>query len=227
MSTGITEFLNELNEAESLIALRSAHSQKSHFVFKVEEHPNPIITSIDNFLDKRAILTTEVKDIKISDAKEVSMKFNVGTEIYFVKAHIKSHLNRYYFDMSSKVIQLKRRKEPRFLIPKKWTQSAGIFIAPPKIETLKCNVVDISLSGIRFEVPERCPVLKRDDIIQIKFQIYKRGEVTLKAIVRFALLRPNMPAILGLEFTADTPHVQKERVAHIVEDINMFNSLNK
>jgi|GEM_PF-6354457 len=229
MSTGgITEFLIELNETDSLAALQGANSQKSALVFKVDNYPNPIKTTIDNFSDKRVILLNDLNEFVLPLDKEISIKFNVGTEVYFIKTFIKSYLNRYYFDMSSKVIQLRRRKEPRYVIPKKWEQTACIILNILKQDLLKCTVLDISLSGIRLEIftPKKSPIgliYKRDDIIKIKFQIYKRAEMTTTAIVRFILNRPNLPTLIGLEF-ANMTAVQKERVANIVEDIGLLSS---
>lgn len=225
-SGGISEFLNELGETESLAALREAHSQQSPFVFKIDEYPTPQKVSIANFLDKRAILDAETSKMQLPENREISFKFNIGTEVYFVKTTLKSHLNRYYFDMSSKVIQLKRRKEPRFMIPKKWNQSASIVNLQIKGTSFKCLVHDISLSGIRFEMLEGVCSYKRDDIIHIKFQIYKRGEVSTSAIVRFVLVRPNANPLLGIEF-AQISDVNSQRVADIIEDIRIFHATTK
>lgn len=234
-SGGIAEFLKELNEADSLIALREAHSQSSVLIFKIDNYPSAIKTVIENFSDKRVILSNDLNKLKLPSDKEVSIKFNVGTEVFFVKTFIKSHLNRYFFDISSKVIQLKRRKEPRYLIPKKWAQAAGIIIGATKSEkalSIKCSVIDISLSGIRLEIAKtqanniHRPIYQRDDIIKIKFQIYKRAEIESTAIIRFYLSKPDMSAVVGLEF-ANMTNVQKERVANIIEDIGLFNATNK
>lgn len=222
-SRGNAEFLIELGEAESLSALREAHSQQSPFVFKIADQA-PMRMQIVNFLDKRAILDAEVNHIKLPDNQDISFKFNVGTEVYFVKTKVKSHLNRYYFDMSSRVIQLKRRKEPRWLIPKKWTHSSCVVL--PKGTQLPCQVHDLSQSGIRLEVMEGQPQYKRDDIINIKFQIYKRGEVITPAIVRFVLVRPGANMLLGLEF-AQISEVNSQRVADTIGDIKMYNSTVK
>ena len=174
---GSADFLSELNEKDSLAALKSAHSEKSVLVFSIGTPPKPHKTSIDNFLGKRAILTSSLKEPALPEDREVSFKFHVGTETYFIKTFIKSHLNRYYFDMASKVLQLKRRREPRYLVPKKWSQSAAL-------QSVPCSVVDISLSGIRFEFSGKhtIPVLQRDDIVSVKFQIHKRSEVAATAI---------------------------------------------
>lgn len=222
----MAEFLSELTESESLATLRAAHSQQSPFIFKLDAETQPMKMLITNFLDKRAILDTEVNKVKLPEDKEISFKFHVGTEVFFVKTLVRSHLNRYYFDMASKVIQLKRRKEPRYFLPKKWNHTAHIVINQQKSQYLKCVVQDISLSGIRFEVLEGITNYKRDDIIQIKFQIHKRAEVMTQAIVRFVLNRPNLNTLLGLEM-AETSDVNKQRIANIIEDINLYNATTK
>ncbi len=223
MSNNILEFLVELPESQSLAALRSAHNEASILVFKTDSHPNPIKAKIESFIDKKTILQTDPPEAKIALDKELSIKFNVGTEIFFVKTMLQKHMNRYFFDMHAKVIQLKRRKEPRFTIPKKWTQSA--FINLDK-QSFACRVQDISLSGLRLEVLEKCPVYKREDQIKIKFQIYKRSEVQATATVKFALFKEGLNPILGLELT-EISEAHKQKVEGIVEDILTFNTYTK
>lgn len=225
---GHADFLSELNESDSLAALRSAHSEKSVLVFTVGSPPKPVKTFIDNFNDKRAILNSELKEHALPADREISFKFHVGTETYFIKTFIKSHMNRYYFDMSSKVLQLKRRREPRYLVPKKWNQTAAIQLQNYRLPDLSCTVLDISLSGIRFEIHagQKIPGFVRDDIISLKYQIYKRGEITATAIVRFLLVKPNMPTIIGLEY-GNISEVQSKRVASLIDDIILFASTNK
>ncbi len=225
---GQAEFLSELSETDSLAALRNAHSEKSGLVLNVGVPPKPVKAFIDNFIEKRVILSNELREFSLPSDQEISLKFHVGTETYFIKTFIKTHLNRYYFDMSSKVLQLKRRREPRYLIPKKWNQTASIILNPAKKFHLKCSAVDISLSGIRFEIlsNQNMPKFERDDIIEVQFQIHKRAEITSTAIVRFILVRTNFPAIMGLELV-NTSEVQKNRIAALIEDIILFSSVTK
>lgn len=229
MSTvgGITEFLSELSETESLSVLREAYSRQSALVFKLETVEQPIKARIGAFIDKRVVVLPEPLDLTLPLDKEVSIKFNVGTEIYFIKTSFKTHLNKFYVDMGTKVIQLKRRKEPRFNIPKNWNQSGYIFVSANSADQIKCNVFDISNSGIRFEVMNQVQVkYQRDDIVNIRFQVHKRSEVSTMAIVRFVLNRPNANTLLGLEF-ANISEVHGQRVASIVSDIQMHNSTFK
>lgn len=225
-SGGITEFLNELSETDGLAALKGAYSNRSPFIFKIEGVDQPVKAYINTFIDKKVILTPEPANLNLPVDKEISLKFLVGTEVYFIKTVFKNHLNHACIDMNAKVIQLKRRKEPRYLIPKGWNQS-GTLILQNATQTLKCNVIDISKSGIRFELLEQPKLhLHRDDIVKVKFQIHKRGEVQTTAIVRFSLNRPNATSLLGLEF-ANITEVQNERVASIVTDIELYLSTYK
>ena len=225
-TSGSIDFLNELSETESAIALQSAYSQKSIFIFKLAEYPNALQTKIESFVDKRAELGFELSELKLNLDQDVSIKFNVGTEVYFVKTKLKKHLTRLYFDRSAKVQQLKRRREARYTIPKKWTQSSSILNNVKALNLVECQVQDISLNGIRFEVSDSNMIFKRDDIIKIQFQIYKRAEIATDAIVKFFLRRPGQTSLLGMEFY-NLKDVQQERIRHIVDDIINFQSLQK
>lgn len=72
-----------------------------------------IRATINSLSDKKVILHIEPADAAIK----------LETEVYFIKAPIKSYLNNYYFDFSATVIQQKRRREPRYQILKKWSQA--------------------------------------------------------------------------------------------------------
>ena len=218
----VTEFLIDLNENESFLALQSAYSQKSVLLFKTEAAPKIINCTIDSFVDKKVILKLEDPSTPIAVGVEVSMKFSLGTEVYFVKAPIKKQGTLAYFDVSAKVIHLKRRKEPRYVIPKKWNQAAAIISASPGIKPVPCTVIDISASGLRLEVKESVHInCKRDDIIKVQFQIHRRAEVACDAIIRFFMNRNGAGTLLGLELIF-MKEVQRERVVGVVEDINGF-----
>jgi hypothetical protein len=221
---GITEFLNELSDSEALAALREAFIQNSPLIFKMEQLAQPVRIFIDTFANKKIFVIPDPSDLELPTDKEYSIKFNVGTEVYFIKTMFKVYLNRVYVDMGVKVIQLKRRKEPRFLIPKNWQQSSSILVTPTEI--IKCHVADISYSGIRFEILGSHPDYKRDDFVKIKFQIHKRGEVVTPAVIRFILRRANASTLLGMEFL-EISNTNQARVTGVVNDIQMHNSTQK
>ena len=223
----ITDFLNELDEKESLIALQNAFSHRSILFFKTDADERVLSATIDSFVDKKVILKLENLDIPITVNVEVSIKFNIHTEIYFIKVPIKRHLGLAYFELSSKVIQLKRRKEGRYLVPKKYLQTAMIASHSIGKKLIPCVVLDISYSGMRLEVKDLVHYqLKRDEVIKIQFQIHRRAEVQCDAVVRFFMNRLNHGTLLGVELSF-TKDVQRERVAGIVEDIISFQNGQK
>lgn len=216
---GIVDFLVDLPENEAFAVLQSASSQKSVFVFKLAEFPAPLQTTIESFFEKRVVLDKDVAQLQFNLEQDVSIKFNVGTEVFFVKTKLMRYLNRVYFERSAKVVQLKRRKEPRYIIPKKWNQTAQLNGKP-------CVVQDISLSGIRFEYTDANVEVKAKDIVKLQFQIYKRAEISVEAIIHFLLVRPNQSALVGMEFKNAT-EAHKEKVKAIIEDIINFQATVK
>jgi len=216
---GVIDFLVDVPDDEVISVLQSASSQKAIFVFKLAEFPNPLQTTIESFFEKRVILDKDIAQLQFNPEQDVSIKFNVGTEVYFVKTKLKRYLNRVYFERTAKIVQLKRRKEPRFIIPKKWTQAAQLNGVP-------CLVQDISLSGIRFECADSKIVFKTKEIVKIQFQIYKRAEISAEAIIHFFLSRTNSSSLIGMEFK-NVAENHKDKVKAIIDDINNYQAAFK
>ncbi len=195
---------------------------------KAEGVISPIKANIDTFSGKRVILSGDINHIKLEANHDVSIKFNVGTEVYFLKTTIKTYLNRYYFDISTKVTHFKRRKDKRFLIPKKWAQTSCLVLSPVKYDTVKCTVLDISLTGIRLQITKSQQKLnyQPNDIIKVRFQIYKRAEIETQGIIRFLSNKPELPIIVGVEFNKLT-HIHKQRIANIIEDIGLHKTAHR
>ena len=220
MSTpGVIDFLVELAESDAAIVLQNAFIQKSVFVFKFAESANPLHTSIESLFDRRVILDKDVAQVQFNLEQDISIKFNIGTEVFFVKTKLKIYLNRIYFDKSSKIMQLKRRKEPRYVIPKKWNQAATL-------GGIACLVQDISLSGIRFECLDQGFTFKTKETVQIQFQIYKRGMVEVEAIIHFFLSRKEQSSLIGMEFKK-VSNLQKEKIKSVIDDIINFQTAAK
>lgn len=216
---GVIDFLVDVPDDEVMGVLQSASAQKAIFVFKLAEFPNPLQTTIESFFEKRVILDKDIAQIQFNPEQDVSIKFNVGTEVYFVKTKLKRYLNRIYFERTAKIVQLKRRKEPRFVIPKKWTQTANLNGIP-------CLVQDISLSGIRFECADSKIIFKTKEIVKIQFQIYKRAELSAEAIIHFFLSRTNNSSLIGMEFK-NVAENHKDKVKAIIDDITNYQAAFK
>lgn len=221
MSEGNTpnpgEFLVELEEKEAFLSLHSCFTLNSDIILKNEIDPATISARISFFADNKVYLETAHADKLATFSGQTSIKFFIGTEVYFIKTTLEVIDGQVCFDQNSKIIQFRRRKEPRYNIPEKWTQSAAIWSIELKIKNV-AKVTDISSGGCRFEVPNLKLDIKKGDQIRIQFQIFKRADIVCDAIVRFVMRKPSGTAVLGLEFT-QLQKSHKSRINSIVDDL--------
>ncbi len=218
------EFLVELDEKESLVVLQQSFLLKTDLVVKPENDPTAYKTIISGFLDTKVILDTEHFD-RLAEAKGIAtIKFSVGAEIYFVKTLLTQFQNKICFSKNIKVVHLKRRKEPRYVIPTKWNQLAHVWDLETKSK-MDARVLDISKSGIKFEIKEPKFSFQKEKIARIQFQIYKRAEVVCDAEVRFFAIGKTSTALMGMSLVLVTEN-QKSRIESIIEDLILYNTQN-
>lgn len=218
------EFLVELDEKESLMVLQQSFLLKTDLVIKPEADPIAYKTVISGFLDTKVILDTEHYD-RLAEAKGVvTIKFLVGTELYFVKTFLTQFQNKISFSKNVKVVHLKRRREPRYVIPSKWNQFAHVWDLETKGK-MDARVLDISKSGIKFEILDPKFSFQKEKIARIQFQIYKRAEVVCDAEVRFFAIGKTGSALMGMSLFLVTEN-QKSRIDSIIEDLILFNTQN-
>lgn len=219
------EFLVELDAKEALAALQNCFSQNSEMILKNDSDPQPVPAKISHIADQKVFLETPALEKVFMFMDLTSIKFFIGTEVYFIKVALEVINDAICFDQNIKVVQLRRRKEPRYNIPEKWNQSAAVWSIELKQKN-NAKVIDLSLSGIRFEVPRLTLIINKGDQIRIQYQIFKRAEVVCDAVVRFIMRKPNGTVVLGLEFT-QLQKSHKARIGNIVEDlVNHFNLKN-
>lgn len=220
------EFLIELEEKDAFLVLHNCFTLNSDLILKNETDPNPISVKIGYFADKKIFLETPLAEKLATFVGLTSIKFFIGTEVYFVKTTLEVTDDQICFDQGAKIIQLRRRKEPRYNIPEKWNQTAAVWSIELKIKN-PAKVTDISYNGCRFEVPKLSISINKGDQIRIQYQIFKRADVVCDAIVRFMMRKPNGTVVLGLEFT-QLQKSHKSRINNIVEDLinhNVMKSL--
>lgn len=176
--------------------------------------------------DKKVILKLEGLAVDLGETEDISFKFNVGTEVFFVKTTVKKFLNQYYFDLSAPVVELKRRQQVRYVIPKKWKQNIVIAGSLKNNVPVAAVVLDLSLTGLRIEVLEAEIPFKVDQFIEVQFNIHQRAAITCQTLVRFLKSTPGKASILGLEFLSLTP-AQQEKVRSLIDDLKNYIAINK
>ena len=110
------------------------------------------------------------------------------------------------------------------MIPPKWNQLAHVWDLETKGK-MDARVLDISKSGIKFEIKEPKFSLQKEKIARIQFQIYKRAEVVCDAEVRFFAVGKTGAALMGMSLVLVTEN-QKSRIESIIEDLVLYQTQN-
>ncbi|MFN3697685.1 MAG: PilZ domain-containing protein [Pseudobdellovibrio sp.] len=219
------EFLVELEENDALIAMQKCIDSFSDLIIKIDHDPQTYTAKIKKSENHKVYIETPFEEKLKTINDSVSIKFFIGTEVFFIKTPIEALDEQLCFSDKAKIIQLKRRKEERHNIPDGWPQLAAIWSIQQKIKN-DAVVIDISYSGIRFEIPQLTLPVEKGDIIRIQFKVNKRSEVVCDAKVRFKLKKPNGSHIFGMEF-GRIQDSQKSRVRSVVDDIIAHNALKQ
>jgi len=218
------EFLVELEEKDSLQVMRKCVDMYSDLIIKFEGDSQAYTAKIKRCENDNVFLETSFVEVLMKNLDvNVSIKFFIGTEVYFIKTKLITIDDQFCFSEKSKIIQLKRRKEERHNLPDKWSQFAAVWSIQLKIKN-DARIIDISYSGIRFELSELTIPVEKNDQIRIQFKVNKRSEVVCDALVRFKLKKPNGSIILGLEFSR-IQDSQRSRIRSVVDDIVSYNAL--
>lgn len=216
------EFLVELEENDASIAMRKCIDSFSDLIIKIDNDPQTYTAKVKRSENGSVFIETPFEDKLKTVSESVSIKFFIGTEVFFIKTPLLNHEGQIYFSEKIKIIQLKRRKEERYNVPVEWQQLAAIWSVQQKIKN-EAIVMDVSYSGIRFEVTQLTLPVEKGDIIRIQFKINKRSEVVCDAKVRFKLKKPNGSHVFGMEF-GRIQDSQRSRVRSVVDDIIAYNA---
>mgnify|MGYP001619197918 CR=1 FL=1 len=153
---------------------------------------------------------------------EVTLKIIFQNRLFFLKTHIKKFNDDYYFENYENFFELIRRKNPRFLIPSHWSQSA-IIQSAQATNGLKClaKILEMSKSGMKLTIGPVLPRYEKNHEIKLKFKVFKRGEITLSA--KIVHLKKNIVGgpTVGIQFIEDSI-LLKNKILNVCDDLAFF-----
>lgn len=166
---------------------------------------------------------------------EITAKIIFEGRLYFLKTELKRFQGGVYFENYEHMFELIRRKNPRFLIPAQWPQSAqiqttvttvnqpkkGSYLEHSKLLKSEATVLEISKSGIRLSIAAELPRYDKSQIINIKFKIFRRAEI--QVLGKIIHLKKNVAAgpTIGVQFMDETILV-KNKIQNICDDLAFF-----
>lgn len=170
-----------------------------------------------------------------ADNPEITIKIIFDTKLFFLKTEIKKFQGGVYFDNYEHMFELIRRKNPRFHIPKEWPQSAYIQISdstvvqPNKIQYIELSkalksaaiIAEISKSGMKLNIVAELPRYEKNQVIVLKFKIFRRAEIQLNA--KIIHIKKNVAAgpTIGVQFM-DESILLKNKIQNVCDDLAFF-----
>lgn len=216
-STNAQEFLTELTPEEALHVFNECLAIHSDMTIKLENEVQPLHAKIDFLADGKVFLKLSIDYKSINYVGLSNVKFFIGTEVYFIKTQLDTVNDALCFDQHTSVLHLKRRKEPRYNIPKHWDQTSTIWSLQTKAKNL-ARVLDISYHGLKLEIPAMSLNLVKNESIRVQYQLHKRARVVCDGEIKFIATKPNGAAIIGLE-VKELGSVHRHKIVSIVDDL--------
>lgn len=153
---------------------------------------------------------------------EVTAKIIIENNLYFLKTKIKRNDQSYYFDDFEHLFELVRRKKPRFSIPEKWSQSAVIQGTKTPYELKSAaRIVEMSKAGMKLEVKAELPSYEKNQNIKLKFKLFRRGEVEIRAKIIHVKKSKSAGPVIGVQFEDDSA-LLKNKIQNICDDLAFY-----
>lgn len=153
---------------------------------------------------------------------EVTAKIIIENNLYFLKTRIKKNEQSYYFDDFDHLFELIRRKKPRFSIPEKWSQTAVIqgTKTPYELKSV-AHIVEMSKAGMKLDIRAELPSYEKNHHIKLKFKLFRRGEVEVKAKIIHVKKNKSGGPTIGIQFE-DESTLLKNKIQNICDDLAFY-----
>lgn len=216
----ILQELIQFNKQQAFEILNKAAAIRAKTQLKITEESKIHNTEIQKKLLKNRFYLPNIKE-DIESNTEVTLKIISQNSLYFLKTTLMKYKNTYYFESYENLFELVRRKSPRLQIPKEWSQSAFIQSLDKNSLRSICRVLDLSETGMKLKVGPQIPRYEKNQIINLKFKIFRRGEIVLRAKVVHLKKAPSGGPIIGVQFADDTKLI-KNKIQNIYNDLAFY-----
>lgn len=156
--------------------------------------------------------------------KVCTFSCTMGTQLFFFKSKVAKDRVGFYLADTFTIYELKRRRHIRFNIPPEWAKKCSIFIDARKTMKVPAEIINLSLSGLRFSLQSQIPEFRMHQKLALSFQIHKRSEVLCQAEVVFVKKNAATGPILGVEFVELSP-LSEDKILNICDDLSRYNVL--
>lgn len=226
--------LIQIERYQSYQLLHQVINTKTEIHFKIADKNKIIKTTLKKINERKHFYIVAAVDA-FADNPEITAKIIINGKLFFLKTTLKRFQGGIYFDSYENMFELIRRKNQRFSIPKQWSQTAFVQATDDRViqprhvtyvelsKTLKsaATVIELSKSGMKMQLSYELPRYEKNQIINIKFKIFRRAEIQINA--KIIHLKKNVTAgpTIGVQFMDETI-LLKNKIQNVCDDLAFF-----
>lgn len=217
----ILDALVQVEKNRAIQILNKAATLNIEIQIKVINEEKVLFAKLKKIGQRKHFYITSNASI-LESKPEATLKIIFLNKLFFLKTNIKKYNDDYYFENYENFFELVRRKNPRFQIPLNWPQSAMI----QSVETVNglrslAIILEMSKSGMKLTIVPVLPRYDKNQVIKLKFRVFKRGEIALSA--KIVHLKKNVVGgpTIGIQFTEDSI-LLKNKIQNVCDDLAFF-----
>lgn len=159
------------------------------------------------------------QDIYELKDRTCAFSFRIGTRMYFFKAKIQVGNKGFFVDIGFDLIELKRRRHVRFIIPENLTYDSVIISQVYKNLRIYAQLINFSESGAKIKCRESLTGIQKGATVILSVKAERRPAFMVACEVKFILRKQISQPEIGLEFIAPDRMTQN-KIINLCEDLS-------
>lgn len=215
--------LDHVEKYKSYQVLNQVVDYAADVQIKIPNESKIVNTKLKKIGARKHFYIVSVSDL-LKSKPEVTIKIIISDKLFFLKTSIKEVEGNYYFENYEHLYELIRRKRQRFLIPKKWPQTAVIQSAEA-VSKLRSDatIIEMSKAGMKLNIKAEIPRYEKNQIINLRFKIYRRAEIQLSAKIIHLKKNSSAGPTIGVQFMEHSI-LSKNKIQNICDDLAFFHA---
>ena len=148
-----------------------------------------------------------------------AFSFRIGTRIFFFKSKIQMGNKGFFVDIGFDLIELRRRRHIRFIIPESLTYESVIISQVYKNLRINATLINFSESGAKIKCRESLTGIQKGATILLSVKAERRPAFMVACEVKFILRKQISQPEIGLEFL-NPDRMTLNKITNLCEDLS-------
>ncbi len=169
--------------------------------------------------DKFGRLYVMPQDIHELKDRTCAFSFRIGTRIFFFKSKIQLGGKGFFVDIGFDLIELRRRRHIRFIIPEYLTYESSIISQVYKNLRINAQLINFSESGAKIKCRESLTGIQKGATIILSVKAERRPAFMVACEVKFILRKQISQPEIGLHFV-NPDRMTQNKITNLCEDLS-------